>query len=329
MAIENKSNRFSQFFTRLRGISAREIVQGIEGGFERFKKFIEKSRHTFYRLVVLNHDTFEEVGSYKLSLMNLYVAISSLVVGFTILITSIIVFTPIKRYIPGYGGIGSQRDVFDMVERVDSLERALAAHQTYATNVRKLLMADVEKESDMPREKNVTAKDSNINVDPSDAEMQVRAGGNSPFEGDETKNDKESENKAIKVIGRNDRLESMYLIAPLSGSISKTFSFAEKHYGTDLIAPKNTPVKAVADGFVISSDWTLETGNTIAVQHANNVVSFYKHNAILLKKVGDKVKSGEAIAIIGNTGEQTSGPHLHFELWKDGKSVNSQEYIRF
>ena len=329
MAIENKSNRFSKFFTRLRGISAREIVHSIEGGFEHFKKFIEKSRHTFYRLVVLNHDTFEEVGSYKLSLMNLYVAISSLVVGFTILITSIIVFTPIKRYIPGYGGIGSQRDVFDMVERVDSLERALAAHQTYATNVRKLLMADVEKESDMPREKNTAVTDSNINVDPSEAEMQVRAGGNSPFEGDETKNDKESENKAIKVIGRNDRLESMYLIAPLSGSISKPFSFAEKHYGTDLIAPKNTPVKAVADGFVISSDWTLETGNTIAVQHANNVVSFYKHNATLLKKVGDKVKSGEAIAIIGNTGEQTSGPHLHFELWKDGKSVNSQEYIRF
>ena len=190
-------------------------------------------------------------------------------------------------------------------------------------------MADVETQADMPKEKNVTAKDSNINVDPSDAEMQVRAGGNSPFEGDETKNDKESENKAIKVIGRNDRLESMYLIAPLSGSISKSFSFSEKHYGTDLIAPKNTPVKAVADGFVISSDWTLETGNTIAIQHANNVVSFYKHNAILLKKVGDKVKSGEAIAIIGNTGEQTSGPHLHFELWKDGKSVNSQEYIRF
>ena len=329
MAIENKSNRFSQFFTRLRGLSAREIVHSIEGGFERFKKIIEKSRHTFYRLVILNHDTFEEVGSYKLSLMNLYVAISSLVVGFTILITSIIVFTPIKRYIPGYGGIGSQRDVFDMVERVDSLERALAAHQTYATNVRKLLMADVEKESDMPREKNTAVTDSNINVDPSEAEMQVRAGGNSPFEGDDTPNVKDSENKAIKVIGRNDRLESMYLIAPLSGSISKSFSFAEKHYGTDLIAPKNTPVKAVADGFVISSDWTLETGNTIAIQHANNVVSFYKHNATLLKKVGDKVKSGEAIAIIGNTGEQTSGPHLHFELWKDGKSVNSQEYIRF
>ncbi len=327
MTIENKSNRFSKFFSRLRGITARDIVQGIENGFDNFKKFIEKSKHTFYRLVVLNNDTFEEVGSYKLSLMNLYVLISSLLVGFTILVLSLVVFTPLKRLIPGYGGIGSQRDMFDLVDRVDSLERVLTAQQTYATNVRKLLTADVEKESDVVKEKVTAVVDSNINVDPSEAEMVIRAGGSSPFVGDS--GDKNIENKAIKAIGQSDRLESMYLISPLSGSISKSFSLKEKHYGTDLVAPKNTPIKAVADGFVISSDWTLETGNTIAVQHANNVVSFYKHNSSLLKKVGDKVNSGEAIAILGNTGEQSNGPHLHFELWKDGKAVNAQEYIRF
>jgi Peptidase family M23 len=327
MAIENKSNRFSKFFSRLRGITARDIVQGIENGFDNFKKFIEKLKHTFYRLVVLNNDTFEEVGSYKLSLMNLYVLISSLLVGFTILVLSLVVFTPLKRLIPGYGGIGSQRDMFELVDRVDSLERALIAQQTYATNVRKLLTADVEKESDVVKEKVTAVVDSNINVDPSEAEMVIRAGGTSPLITDST--DNKIENKAIKAIGQSDRLESMYLISPLSGSISKSFSFKDKHYGTDLVAPKNTPIKAVADGFVISSDWTLETGNTIAVQHANNVVSFYKHNSSLLKKVGDKVNSGEAIAILGNTGEQSNGPHLHFELWKDGKAVNAQEYIRF
>ncbi len=327
MTIENKSNRFSKFFSRLRGITARDIVQGIENGFDNFKKFIEKSKHTFYRLVVLNNDTFEEVGSYKLSLMNLYVLVSSLLVGFTILVLSLVVFTPLKRLIPGYGGMGSQRDMFDLVDRVDSLERVLTAQQTYATNVRKLLTADVEKESDVVKEKVTAVVDSNINVDPSEAEMVIRAGGSSPFVGDS--GDKNIENKAIKAIGQSERLESMYLISPLSGSISKSFSLKEKHYGTDLVAPKNTPIKAVADGFVISSDWTLETGNTIAVQHANNVVSFYKHNSSLLKKVGDKVNSGEAIAILGNTGEQSNGPHLHFELWKDGKAVNAQEYIRF
>jgi murein DD-endopeptidase MepM/ murein hydrolase activator NlpD len=326
MAIENKSNRFSQFFSRLRGISARSIVQGIENGFDRFKKFIEKSKHTFYRLVILNNDTFEEVGSYKLSMMNLYLSISSLLVGFTILVISLIIFTPLKRMIPGYGGLGSQRDMFELVDRVDSLERALTSQQTYATNVRKLLTADVEKASDIVKDKPTAVSDSVINVDASEAEMVVRAGGASPFS--DNKNGT-IENKAIKSIGQSDRLESMFLSSPMSGAISKPFSLKDKHNGTDLVAPKNTPIKAVADGFVISSDWTLETGNTIAIQHANNVVSFYKHNSSLLKKQGDKVKSGEAIAIIGNTGEQTNGPHLHFELWKDGKAVNAQEYIRF
>lgn len=325
MAVEIKSNRFSKFLTQLKSVTARDIVQAIENVFDRFKKFIEKSRHTFYRLVILNHETFEEVGSYKLSLMNLYVAVSSLVVGFTILVASIIVFTPLKRYIPGYGGIGSQRDMFDLVDRLDSLERALASQQIYTNNVRRLLTADVQKESDIPKENNLAVADNNINVEASDAEMQVRTGANFVAEGDKDM----TESKSIKSIGRNDRLESMYLVAPLSGSISKSFSIADKHFGTDLIAPKNTPVKTIADGFIISSDWTLETGNTIAIQHANNVVSFYKHNSVLLKKVGDKIKAGEAIAIIGNTGEQSSGPHLHFELWKDGRAVNAQDYIRF
>lgn len=330
MAVENKPNRFSNFISQLRGISARSIVQGLESAYDKFKKFIEKSKHTFYRLVILNNDTFEEVGSYRLSLMNLYVLVSSLLVGFTILVISLIIFTPLKRMIPGYGGIGSQRDMFELVDRVDSLERALVANQTYATNVRKLLTADVEKESDVAKEKTSAVVDSNINVDPSEAEMVVRAGGASPFSGGESpSNNNTSSTKAIRAIGQTDRLESMYLISPVVGSISRSFSLKDKHYGTDLVAPKNTPVRAVADGFVISNDWTLETGNTIAIQHPNNVVSFYKHNSSILKKVGDKVNSGEAIAIIGNTGEQSNGPHLHFELWKDGKAVNAQEYIRF
>jgi murein DD-endopeptidase MepM/ murein hydrolase activator NlpD len=328
MGVQNKSNRIAQLLENLKGVSARGIVHSIENSFERFKKFIDMLRHTFYRLIIINNDTLEQVGTYRLSLMNLYVAISSLLVGFTLLVVSSIVFTPLKRYIPGYGGIGSQRDMFELEGRVDSLERALSAHQTYATNVRKLLTNDVQRESDIPKDKIRAVSDSNINVEPSEAEMQVRAGGSSPFDGDD-ESSSQNATKAIKVQGRGDRLENMFLASPLSGQITLGYSLNKNHYGTDIIAPKNTPIKAVADGFVISSDWTLETGNTIAVQHINNVVSFYKHNSSLLKKVGDKVKAGEAIAIIGNTGEQTSGPHLHFELWKDGRALNPVEYIRF
>jgi murein DD-endopeptidase MepM/ murein hydrolase activator NlpD len=135
--------------------------------------------------------------------------------------------------------------------------------------------------------------------------------------------------KSFASVGNDERLEHMYLLSPIKGDISLGYSLERKHLGVDVIAPKNTAVKAVADGYVISSDWTLETGNTLAIQHPNNLVSFYKHNSVLLKKPGDKVKLGEAVAIIGNTGEQTNGPHLHFELWKDGHPVNPQEYIGF
>ncbi|MBL7815529.1 MAG: M23 family metallopeptidase [Saprospiraceae bacterium] len=328
MTTENKPNRWAIFIERLKHFSARDVVHGIETVWQRLVNLIEKARETYYRLVILDDETFKEVNSYKLSIFNFYVAVSTLFVGFTILGMALIVFTPLKKIIPGYGGYGSERAVFNLYERVDSMERVIKAHETYTNNFRKMLIADVETEKDVPKDKQPTpsVSDSIVNTDPSEFEMKIRAGGGDPFE---ESNSSQSSDKAIKVNLRNDRLESMFLQSPLAGSTSLPFSLEKKHYGIDITAPKNTAIKAVSDGFVILCDWTLETGNTIAIQHANNVVSFYKHNSSLLKKVGDKVKTGEAIAIIGNTGVHTTGPHLHFELWKDGKAVNPQEYIRF
>jgi murein DD-endopeptidase MepM/ murein hydrolase activator NlpD len=121
----------------------------------------------------------------------------------------------------------------------------------------------------------------------------------------------------------------MHFSTPIGGTITSNFDPEKKHLGVDVIAPKNTPIKAAMDGWVISSDWTLETGNTIAIQHTNNIVTFYKHNSVLLKKTGNYVRGGEAIAIIGNTGELTDGPHLHFELWHQGKPVNPTDFVDF
>ena len=125
------------------------------------------------------------------------------------------------------------------------------------------------------------------------------------------------------------RLEQIHFTPPLTGGISAGFQPEKKHYGLDISSPKNTPVKSVLDGVIITADWTLETGNTIAVQHPNNLISFYKHNSKLLKNIGDVVKAGEAIAIIGNSGTLTDGPHLHFELWFRGKPVDPTDYISF
>jgi murein DD-endopeptidase MepM/ murein hydrolase activator NlpD len=131
----------------------------------------------------------------------------------------------------------------------------------------------------------------------------------------------------ILNVSDDRNLEDEFLIPPIRGVVRKAFSLPERHFGVDIIAPENSAVKATLDGLVIESDWTLEGGNTIILQHCHNLISVYKHNSALLKKKGDSVKTGEAIAIIGNTGLHTDGPHVHFELWYNGESTNPESYI--
>ena len=121
----------------------------------------------------------------------------------------------------------------------------------------------------------------------------------------------------------------LYYFTPLKGTVTNTFNQAEAHFGVDIVAPKNEAIKAALDGTVIFADWTVETGYVIQLQHKNNITSIYKHNSVLLKEVGQRVKAGEAIAIIGNTGKLSSGPHLHFELWKEGKAIDPMQFINF
>jgi murein DD-endopeptidase MepM/ murein hydrolase activator NlpD len=116
---------------------------------------------------------------------------------------------------------------------------------------------------------------------------------------------------------------------PLKGIITSEFNPAQGHYGIDIVSKQNEAVKSVLDGTVIFSNWTLETGYVMSVQHSQNIVSIYKHNSVLLKKTGEYVRAGEPIAIVGETGEQITGPHLHFELWNDGRPVNPKDYITF
>ena len=131
----------------------------------------------------------------------------------------------------------------------------------------------------------------------------------------------------ILNVTEKSNLEDEFLIPPIRGVVRKSFSLAEGHFGVDIIAPENSAVKSTLDGLVIESDWTLEGGNSIMVQHENNLISIYKHNSALLKKKGDYVKTGEAIAIIGNTGLHSAGPHVHFELWHQGEPLNPEVYI--
>jgi len=288
------------------------------------KERLQNLRH-IYRLVIMNDETFEEVGSYRLTMLNFYILLSSIVVVVAIIVVALIAVTPLKKYIPGYGTGIAQQEVRVLTRSIDSLEDQIEAYDLYYENVQKMLVNDVETEDDIRMSGDIEGGlDSIEPVTPSDVDEQLR---------------KEVELDQIGAIvqsgedrsfqNRRTSLSQIYFVPPLNGEISAPFAPDKGHLGADILAPKNTAIKAALDGYVFISDWTLETGNTIGIQHDNNIITFYKHNSSLLKEAGSYVKAGEAIAIIGNTGTLSDGPHLHFEMWYNGKPMNPIDYISF
>ncbi|MBK8557014.1 MAG: M23 family metallopeptidase [Lewinellaceae bacterium] len=295
------------------------------------RSLMEKWRDK-YRLVIRNDETFEEVTSLKLSPLSVYVFFSSLVVGTAMLVVVLIVYTPLKRYIPGYGDFQRDGEIAALTNKVGEMERELNASRRYTDNFRKLLAGDVSEITKEAVEKkgdvNIATDTGPKNVGRIPEEDQLR---NAVDKGAITSED---DAPSLSSIGaglapREVSLAQLFFMPPVSGEVTSTFDPGRDHLGVDVAAPKNTAVKAAADGVVISAGYTVETGYSIAIQHPNNVVTMYKHNSVLLKKTGSAVKTGEAIAIIGNSGESTSGPHLHFELWHKGRAVNPSDYINF
>lgn len=271
------------------------------------KKLKDKLKEHF-RLVVLNDNTLEEVSTYKLSLLNIYLLISSALFLAGLLVVILLAVTPLKTFLPGYGDIQANKEFIELHEKTKELEREMTALTEYLDRSRNRL---VGAESD---------------------EVDKQMAGTSTEFGSQFLLEFEEERELImtpKPTISKAKLGQYYLLTPVSGPISAVFNPNEKHFGVDILGPKNTAVKAIMDGYVISSDWTLESGNTVAIQHANNIVSFYKHNSSILKKAGSFVQAGEAIAIIGNSGTLSDGPHLHFELWYNGHPVNPMEFINF
>lgn len=276
-----------------------------------------------YRLTVMNHETFEEVGTYKLSLLNFYVALSVVAVVVAIFVVLIMAFTPAKQFIPGFENAGNDGELMRLSAELDSLEEIRAANEIYINAFKNRLEGNVQTAEDLPPDVEPT-KETSIKVEESEADEILRREVEMNEIGEVAR-----KGSAGATVASGTPLEQMYFTSPLSGEISARFLETKDHFGTDIVAPKNTPVKAVMDGHVISSDWTLATGNTIGIQHTNDIITWYKHNSSLLKKAGDYVKAGEAVAIIGNTGELTDGPHLHFEMWHGGKAVDPEDYIQF
>lgn len=267
-----------------------------------------------YRLVILEEDTLREVRSMRLSLMNLYVLISTFAVIFGIVIVMLIIFTPLKTYIPGYGDVEGNPKFLELNTKLVELEEAVENQSTYIEGLMNML--------------NGVKRDNNLAVSPV---VLAQSEDHMHHEGHDHDHDQDHDHDhatELQKVAIEDILD-LNLSAPIKGNISADFLINTKHYGVDVLGVKDALIKSIADGVVISSSWSLEFGNVIAIQHQADIISFYKHNAKLLKETGDRVSQGEGIAIIGNSGTLSDGPHLHFELWYKGKPLDPKEYINF
>ena len=269
-----------------------------------------------YRLVVLNEDTFEERFSLKLSRLNVFVlggVFSILLVAIT---TVLIAFTPIKEYIPGYSSTALKIKAAKLTFEADSLKTKLAILENYTKALKPVLTGEIAPESIDSIQTEARQRlidESKLNASKEDSIFREKVDSETRFA---LQNNAKSN---IKIV----------FFAPLNGTVSQKFDATSKHFAVDIVAKTSTPVKATADGTVIFSGWTTETGYVIILKHANEYISVYKHNGNLLKEQGDFVKSGEVIATVGSTGELTTGPHLHFELWSSGYAVNPTNFIDF
>ncbi|MCF6169936.1 MAG: M23 family metallopeptidase [Bacteroidales bacterium] len=285
-------------------------------------KWYRKLRNK-YRLAVFNDQTFEERFSFRLTRLNVIAIVSSLSISFIILAFFIIAYTPIKEYIPGYPNVGEKKQLYRLNIVADSLLNDIRQKNLYIQNIKNIIEDKDIIEDSVPAPESKPGYDT-ITLHKSVEDSLLRA----EFENQNMYNLYFNEFEQNRESSRSS-IRSFNFFTPINGVITSRFGVTEKHYGIDIVASHNEAVKSTLDGTVIFTDWTLETGYVIAVQHARNLISFYKHNSVLLKEQGEHVNAGDPIAIAGESGELLSGPHLHFELWFNGTPVNPEEYIIF
>lgn len=270
-----------------------------------------------YKLSFFNEDTLEEVWSFRLSQLSAF--ISLLLFAFLIIVVTalFIIKTPIRNYLPGYLDVEVRKEIVQNALRADSLERMIAIQALYLENVSGILAGTLPLDS-------IRTIDSLAQVNPN---YNIPRG---KEEEEFVRNFEEEEKYNLTVLNPNPAPpEGIIFYKPVNGIISAPFEMEKGYYGIDLVAAPNESVLATLDGTVVFTGFDANYGNVIQLQHRNGFLSIYKHNELLLKRVGDHVVAGEAIALVGNTGDLSTGPHLHFELWYRGSPVNPQEYIAF
>ena len=286
-------------------------------------KETESNLRKKYHVVVYNNDTYEEKANFKFTLLaflNIVILSSVLLI---VLVTYLIAFTPLREYIPGYTDVSLNRRVYEMERRADSMEMVFKQKDLYINNLKRIIMGD-DFATDSVNSLLTASSNTNFN-NIADKKSKEDSLFRIEYES-ETRNNL-FKHEIISNIPAEYKLVAFF--SPMTGVVTNHFNREEKHFGIDIVADNNSVIKATSDGTVVYSDWTVDNGYCIGIQHNGNLFSVYKHNAVLLKDDGDFVSAGEPIAIYGNSGSMSTGPHLHFEIWYNGTPLNPEDYISF
>lgn len=269
-----------------------------------------------YKLTITNENTLEDVVDLHVSKLNGLSVLLCVAIVLFLIAALIIAFTPLRNYLPGYMNSEIRAQVVENVLRADSLQQAVERQNLYILNIQDILAGRIKADT-------VSSIDS-LTLLRQDSLME-----RTQRETDFRKQYEETEKYNLTSITARPEADGLIFYRPSRGMISTPFSIEQKHFGADIAANPGESILAVLDGTVVLSTYTAETGYLIAVQHNREFLSVYKNCGSLLKQEGESVKGGEAIAVAGNSGQQTLGPHLHFELWHKGKAVNPELYIVF
>jgi len=287
---------------------------------EKNKKRFEKLRYK-YRLVMMNEENFEHRLSFRLSRLNVFSFLTFISLFWISMAIYLIAFTSLREYIPGYTDTSIKPEIYRLNHTLDSLKSELHKNNLYIDNIKFILSGNLREKAEI---KNTPATNYNhIKNSKSEADSLLRE----ELENQDKYNIYYHETSDIYDVSF--LKDTKVLFTPLEGIITNRFNSNSNHFGIDIVAKRNDVIKAIDDGVVVLAEWTINTGHIIAIQHTNNMISVYKHNSSLLKKAGEYIKAGDLIAIIGNSGELSSGPHLHFELWMNGTAVDPMKYISF
>lgn len=274
-----------------------------------------------YKLVILNDETFEEKASFTLNRLNVFILGSVLLVLLISIVTSLLIFTPLKEYIPGYADVSLRRDISEMSLKVDSMQLIVDANDNYIATIKSVINGTVGTKDTLNVNSKPTLKDTSFRI------------GSKPEEDSLLRLMIEDQNQYGFAIKENNvkpsGIAGYAFFTPVKGIITEKYNPRKSHYGIDVAATKGLPIKVALEGTILFAGWTSDAGYVVVVQHGNDLVSMYKHCSVVLKKVGNFVRSGEPIAIVGDSGEFSTGPHVHFELWYKGNAVNPVDYINF